>query len=265
MDYVIAIPSYQRPQKLAKQTLSYLRAEQIPKEKIYVFVANRDEYDRYRAILDPDTYGHLIVGVLGIAEQRSYINAFFPYDTCILSLDDDIKKIKMVEPMPLDILARGMFALCQKENVKMWSIYPVNNLYWAKDRIAKGKLFCVGCVCGEINTRMVIPPISACEDKYRSLYHYVTYGATLVYQGAVPDTVYFAKGGLTDHRKTKQRSDTEWVVNHFADHCVMMTKKSGVAECHWRNLITHVWNHPNQTLRELLDLEETSESPSSVA
>lgn len=43
MDYVVAIPSYKRHDTLKKKTLNVLKDYRIPKQKIYVFVANQSE------------------------------------------------------------------------------------------------------------------------------------------------------------------------------------------------------------------------------
>jgi cellulose synthase/poly-beta-1,6-N-acetylglucosamine synthase-like glycosyltransferase len=73
-DYIIAIPSYKRAEILKEKTLTTLHKYKIPKEKIYVFVANKEEHDIYKESLDPSTYGHLVIGVPGLAAVRNFIS-----------------------------------------------------------------------------------------------------------------------------------------------------------------------------------------------
>ena len=59
MDYILAIPSYKRHETLKKKTLRVLKEYNIPKQKIYVFVANQSEYDLYNETLDKNSYNKL--------------------------------------------------------------------------------------------------------------------------------------------------------------------------------------------------------------
>ena len=47
MSYVVALPSYKRSKLLLKNTLNVLITGQIDSDRIYIFVANEDEYDTY--------------------------------------------------------------------------------------------------------------------------------------------------------------------------------------------------------------------------
>jgi hypothetical protein len=76
-NYIIAIPSYNRAELLNKKTLFVLNKYQIPKEKIYIFVANNDEKEIYTKILNPTLYGHLIIGEKGLKNQRNFIVSYF--------------------------------------------------------------------------------------------------------------------------------------------------------------------------------------------
>ena len=60
-DYVIAIPSYKRADTLNKKTLNILKKTDIQlKEKVYIFVADEDEYELYKAKINPADYHSLI-------------------------------------------------------------------------------------------------------------------------------------------------------------------------------------------------------------
>jgi len=234
MDFVIAIPSYQRPKKLRDQTLAFLARENFSPDKIYIFVATQEEKKSYQEFLTPGTFREILVGVPGLSQQRNFITKFFPDKTRILTIDDDIKKIKFLTPRPVKDLVVQMFDLCEKEGASLWSIYPVNNLFFCKDRVLVGKLFCVHCFCGYINDHSIEVIASCVDDKYRSLVSYLKDGKVLRYDGACPDTSYNAPGGLTEHRALHRTQDIREVVKTFPDHCSIRKRKNGLEEIHWR-------------------------------
>ena len=51
--YIVAIPSYDRPNVIVKKTLATLKKGKVNKDKIYVFVANKQEEKKYRDVMDP--------------------------------------------------------------------------------------------------------------------------------------------------------------------------------------------------------------------
>lgn len=96
MSYVIAIPSYQRYSILEQKTLNMLNRYHIPKNKIYVFVANQTEKKTYQEHLDSELYGHLVVGKKGLKNQRNFITKYFPIGQEIVHLDDDISELRLL-------------------------------------------------------------------------------------------------------------------------------------------------------------------------
>lgn len=246
MNFEIAIPSYRRANKLRQQTLAFLsELTNINTDKITVFVADEEEKQKYQEILRPGSYGNIVVGRLGLAEQRNFISSYYPEDSQILQIDDDIKRIKLLHPRPLIPVINQLFDYARAQGVNLWSIYPVNNLFFCSERVVVGKIFCVGCFFGLINKKArVHPPLSACEDKWRSLTWWKTDRNTMRYEGMCPDTTYFAKGGLTEYRKTRQHIDTQIVCDLFAADCSLKTKKSGASECYWKPIYTRVFSLP---------------------
>jgi len=242
MDFVVAIPSYNRAEKLKKQTLSYLRSQEIPASAITIFVASEEEKTKYESVLDKDTYGKIIVGELGLHKQRNLIQDYYPLDTNILQMDDDIKRVKFIEEKPLKGFVNMMFELTRLEEASLWSIYPVNNLFFCKDRVVCGKIFCVGCFFGIINKKdLETPAVDCVEDKWRTLSCYLKDGKTVRYDGACPDTVYNAKGGLYEHRLLHRTQEVKEVVNLFQKYCFFKFRKDGLtAEVCWKQLITKI-------------------------
>ena len=59
-DYTVVIPSYKRPEGCRDKTLAVLHKYNIPKEKIYVVVASKEQKEEYEAVLDPKTYHSIL-------------------------------------------------------------------------------------------------------------------------------------------------------------------------------------------------------------
>jgi hypothetical protein len=227
--FYVAIPSYQRAEKLRDTTLKYLASEGIPAESITIFVASEEEKQRYLECLVPGTFGTLVVGVPTISAQRQFIRDYYPEDAEILSVDDDIKKLKFLNPRPLKEVVDQLFTLTREELCSVWGIYPVNNLFFCKERVIKGRTFVIGCFYGFLNKKdCSYASVCGFEDKWFSIKRGILDGAVLRYEGICPDTTYFAKGGLseirrqTDHQLTQARK----VVAEFPDECTLKLKKN---------------------------------------
>ena len=93
MDYVICIPSYKRSDLCNVKTLTTLMEHNISKSKIYVFVANKKEYEEYVNVLETNKYYKLIIGKKGLVQQREFISNYFKTGQHIVYFDDDVEKI----------------------------------------------------------------------------------------------------------------------------------------------------------------------------
>jgi len=89
-----ALAGVQEPFILRK-TLSLLDQQEIPKEKVYLFVNGEVEEEQYRSALARSAWKDvkIIVGVDGIMEQRNFITKYFDEGAHIVSIDDDVDKI----------------------------------------------------------------------------------------------------------------------------------------------------------------------------
>lgn len=234
MSLQFAIPSYKRPATLAAQTLTTLQQEQVPKELITIFVANSEEETLYRQHC-PDY--KIVVGELGLTNQRNFITRYYPEGTHLVSCDDDIKKFKKLTPRPFLEVAEKMFELCNFELCTLWGLYPVNNLFFCKERVIKSLSFIIGNCYGYIvNHDRVIPVLK--NDKWFSLWHYVKDGAVLRYEGICADTKMYAPGGLTDERKIENESiSTNFIVTQFPNLCESRKKRNGRVDVYFRGKI----------------------------
>lgn len=92
-NYIIAIPSYNRSDTIQTKTLLVLQQNNINPLHINIFVANKEQYDIYKAAIPQYLYGKIIIGLLGLKNQRNYINDYYQEGTHIVEMDDDISSI----------------------------------------------------------------------------------------------------------------------------------------------------------------------------
>lgn len=145
--YVVAIPSYRRPELIARATLWTLYRGNIPSSRITVFLASLDERRLYTNILQnpinsegqlmailpkhiqPDHISRyakwllgvtLVIGKKGLANQRNFITQWYPTGQHILNMDDDVRNIMRLR------VAKG-----NVRDRRYWTLKPVigdNNL-----------------------------------------------------------------------------------------------------------------------------------------
>ena len=235
MNFVVAIPSYKRPEVCRDKTLAFLHKEGFNPNRIFVFVANQEEKEIYTKTLVWNSYEEIVVGVPTLAAQRQFIINYFPEDQNVLACDDDIKRIKLLNSRPLISVANELFKRTIAEGLTLWGIYPVNNTYFCKERLQKGFLYIVGCFYGFVNKKDIsYPDVSCAEDKWLSIVRFQKDGGVFRYEGACPDTAYYAKGGLTDARSAGGECDDKNKVQRmFPDITKIKKKKNGRTEIVW--------------------------------
>ena len=93
MSWVVAIPSYSRPEVVKKKTLQCLKDGKVPASRIFVFVV-KDQLEEYESIVPKELYNKMIVGEKGLVNQRQFINDYFKKGQDIVCMDDDIRALK---------------------------------------------------------------------------------------------------------------------------------------------------------------------------
>ena len=204
MSYIIAIPSYKRASQLQNRTLTTLFNAGISKDKINVFVIE-EEKQEYLETLNKDYYNELIVGLLGITNQREFIEHYYPAGTKIVFFDDDVDEIdlSLTEYKSLDEFLNDAFITCEKENAFIWSVYPAWNEYFRKDRqiLTTGLTYIIGAFYGIINRhdedlKLVLTREGNKEDVERSILYWLKDGKTLRFNKIGFKTRYYGVGGL---------------------------------------------------------------------
>jgi hypothetical protein len=248
-DWVIAIPSYRRADTLRDKTLSLLKEYKIPRDRIHVFVANKDEEATYKATLDPATYGHMHVAVPGMAAVRNYITGYFPVGKAIFNMDDDIRGfIEYSEgarrnERPLrdltGFITRG-FREARASGFRLFGVYPVPNGYFMKPGAPTTDLrYIIGSVWGIINPgRILTVSIDDKEDYLRSVIMYNLDGGVLRFNDVAPQSAYYKEAGGMQETRTMRRieASAKAMVAAFPDLVkINLTKKSGMPEVRLRD------------------------------
>lgn len=244
MSYIICIPSYKRAAICNEKTLAMLKKNNIPKDKIYVYVANKEEYDEYKKVLDPSFYHKLVIGKKGIVPQRKFITDSWPNGKQIISFDDDVKMVdlKMAGYKSLDAFFKDAFQECEKQKAYIWGVYPVYNPFFRKgqQKITTCLNFIVGAFYGYINRPKLhkIEPIltreiGQKEDVEQTIRYFINDGIVLRFNRVGFVTKYYgSSGGLgTFEERMKPMLEAATILKkHFPEYGDIRKRKTGMAE-----------------------------------
>jgi len=241
MDWHIAIPSYNRSGVISSKTLATLARYGIDKDKITIFVVG-EEYYLYKAMVSEDLYGHLVVGMPGLVAQREFIENWFPLDSNILFMDDDVSDLffytdeKTRQPIEnLEEFITDGFLRASAMDVTLWGIYPVDNCMFAykSQEISDGLSYIVGAFYGQKNTRDVkLETGDSIEDRERTVLRFLRDGRVLRFNRFGLKTKYFAPGGLmSDDRQRMHQVASEALVKKYPTLLRLKTRKNGYVDC----------------------------------
>lgn len=242
-EYVVAIPSYKRAQVLAKKSLKTLIDGKVSPSKIHIFVADKAEEREYLEHVPKTMYGKIIVGKLGITNQRNFIKNFFPLNQRIVSIDDDVEglyRMKSAEKLEkignVDKFYKEAFAKLDKEHLFMWGIYPVRNPFFMKNTVTTGLKFIIGAMHGYINRKLkeLEPSTSADqkEDYEQSILYYKKDGGVVRYNNVTIKTKFKAEGGLgiEETRMEANKKAAEYLKKQYPDLITIFHRKNGMTE-----------------------------------
>jgi hypothetical protein len=252
-DYIVCIPSYKRAELCNEKTLNMLKENNIPAKKIYVYVANQEEYDEYIKVLDKARYNKLVVGIKGLVPQRKFIMEQWPEGKNIVFFDDDIAKIDLTmsglfKGKTLDYFFKYAFKETKSRKAFIWGVYPVFNPFFRKgrDEISTCLNYIVGAFYGVINR----PKLKALEleitrengqkeDVERTLKYFVHDGIVLRFNRVGFVTKYYGKsGGLGtfDDRLKPMLEASKKLEAKYGEYGAISTKKNGMTEFRLRKI-----------------------------
>jgi hypothetical protein len=243
--YVVAIPSYRRADLLRDKTLTMLRNKGIPRERIFVFVANQEEHLAYQSI-DPDLYNEIIIGVIGLVAQRHFITDYYPEGKHIIQIDDDVSEVDLsaskFNDNTLDEFFRYAFQDITERNAFIWGIYPVFNPFFRnKNKETTDCLtFIIGTLFGYINRHDADLHLEIAqkhggnkEDVERSILFFKKDGKTVRYNKVgIITKFYGVTGGLGNFkaRLTPMLEASQELYAKYGEMGRIKTRKTGMTE-----------------------------------
>lgn len=238
--YVVAIPSYNRSNNIADKVLTTLREGNVPAKKVYVFVANRVEEELYKNAIPRDMYNEIVVGKLGITNQRNFITQYFPVNQYIVSLDDDItslqkvKGTKYVHIHDLDAFFKKAYQIMKEEGLYIWGVYPAKSLMYMKNMVSTDLKFIPGFTYGFINRRLkelkMSPKAEGKEDIEQSILYYLMDGGVVRFNYVTPNQTAPRVGGLGKDRMEMNQKASEYMKKTYPDIVTIYYRKNGLAE-----------------------------------
>lgn len=225
----VVIPSYMRAHLISDLTLRYLREQDYPSSKIFIFVASEVERDRYASSVPRNLYCQIVVGVLGLKEQRNFISLYFPENEILIQLDDDVKGFKMLDPEEgfQSLVQRG---LAHMNEGGLFGVMPNSDGRKLKARTTNHLTHIIGSFFMIRNHKNLLLNISEKEDFERSILYFLRYNKVARYQGAGVITKYTqTEGGLqTSPRKANMLEGINYLNQNYFDAVKLVTKKSGL-------------------------------------
>jgi len=239
MEYTVVIPSYKRASAIKDKTLRVLQDQNIPKERINIFVASESEKAEYEKE-NPDY--KIIVGVIGLVQQRNFIQNYFPVGTFLFSMDDDVESLSILHDNKLrplsdleSVITLG-FSECQKHSARLFSIYPVHNAFFMKQKITKDFKFCIGSCFGMINpgSEILNPSPDGCKEDYlRTILFWIADRSIIRINYVAHKTCYGGgTGGLQEcgreQRLKKERAAVKYLLDEYPDLVRLNTKRKSL-------------------------------------
>ena len=240
MSYVIAIPSYNRAETIAEKTLSYLLDGGVSASKITIFVANKTQEKMYATTVPRDMYKDIVVGKIGIANQRKFISHYYPIGTYVVSMDDDVEELQMLRGEKLVTLRKAdeffkkAYLMMKRENRFIWGIYPVRNAFFMHNTVTTNLRFIIGVTFGYINRRLKrlepSPKAEGKEDYEQSILYSKEDGGVLRFNNVTHKTKFNSIGGLGTDRQLMNKKAAEYLQATYPDIVSIFHRKNGMTE-----------------------------------
>lgn len=234
IDYKIVVPSYKRVETFGKKTLKYLQECNIPMNKIWLFVADENEYKKYSIYKELGI--NIVIGVYKLMHQRNFISDYFENGEYLIQIDDDIdyiaKKVgeKQLEPFyELESLIKDAYSAMIENKTQFWGISAVLNHFFMKDGFSTNLKFCVGCFWGCINDKELKLSIDEKEDYERTILFYDKYKKVIRYNGFAPKTSFYKEGGgMQEYRDVSHSHiSANILIERYPKYVSMNTKRKG--------------------------------------
>ena len=246
VNYVVAIPTYNRQDVLENKTLKTLIEGGVSKNRIYLFVANKEQYKLYEEVIPKNMYKEIIIGKKGIANQRNFISNYFDEGQYIISMDDDVEEFQMLKGEKLvklknvDDFFVNAYKLLKKNKLFIWGIYPVQNPFFMYKEITTDLRFIIGVTYGFFSrhNRKLRPSINAetKEDYEQTILYYKMDGGVMRFNNVTTKTKFNAPGGLGTDRFERNKTAATYLFKTYPDIVTVFQRKNGTYEVKLKRL-----------------------------
>ena len=239
----IVIPSYKRHTEINNKSIRVIIEAGYLYSDIDVFVANEEEYQKYKSVLHPEIT--IIIGKKGLKEIREFIFNYYKEGQKLLCLDDDIEMIKMKHPddsikscfdnsfLNLKNEIKKGFDECEISGKHLWGLYPVDNHYFMKNKISYDYKFIIGNFFGVIlHKEANLLSVGQIDDYERSIRHYLLDGGVVRLNYLCAKTKFLKnKGGANAEefeRDRRMKEDQQLLCKKYKNLVYLKTKKDGL-------------------------------------
>ncbi len=211
MDFVFAIPTYNRPNE--QLTVEYLSSCGVDKDLIYCFVQTKEDETKIKK-----KYGNLCNVVFGKANSHSSNcnNAFSYFDegAKIVLIDDDVKSldylskdgkklIKVEDADKLFSIITKCFKYAINKGAYIWGVYPVHNAFFMKHSV-DDKNLCISAIWGVVNKYKMNEAFRVKGD-YELCCRMINEGLNVVrFNNLALNAKHYSKGGCEDDWKNDE-------------------------------------------------------------
>jgi hypothetical protein len=247
MEYKVAIPSYDRATILKNKTIALLERNNIPKEIIYIFVANEEEQKKYREVVPG--YEIVIAPVNGILETRNFITKYFNEGEKVVHFDDDVEEVlekvdkdktsRELRTVPLKQFIERAYNELELRGLSMWGINPVRNPFFMAHNISTDLRYIVGAFRGVINHHdIILKHSNQKEDVENSIRAYKRDGGIVRFNYITIKTKWYAQGGIVSQtssgnvqaRKKLSKDAVDLLVGEFPQYGTAKQRSNGIWE-----------------------------------
>jgi hypothetical protein len=236
MDYVIAIPSYDRYLGIQHKTLKLLQRHNIDFSKVFIFVSPQC-YEQYK-----DLPGILVKSKNTITSTRNHIIEFFPDGKKIVEMDDDIQDIIEMESgesvQNLIQICNESFQILKTSGI--WGVNSTDNKFFANMVDKFGVASIVNSFMGYINDKRIKLTVPEKEDFQRvaiaSMLH-----IPILKRGmyGIRTKYWTNKGGIQSHygftkRKEVQKKSAAILLLKYPQLCYAITRKNGLIDIRFK-------------------------------
>lgn len=245
-NFFVAIPTYKRYNDVYEKTIKTLLNGGVDYNKIFIFVADQLEYDNYKLALPINSYHKIVIGVLGINNQRKFIVNYFKQGDCVLFVDDDVERIDKLNKngdgfiqmkRSLNTFINHAFNLCKLNNIFLWGIYPVRNPFFMKPRpqITCDLRFILGTFYGIIirHSPDLNTTLKEKEDVENSILHFIKDNKLLRFEKITLKTKFFnPNGGIgsIDNRINTHKNSALYLSKKYPSFGKIKIRKNGIYE-----------------------------------